>query len=424
MRKLAATIGTCAAMFAAQALAQPVAFVNARILTATDEGEITNGTVVIGNGKITAVGAEVSPPKDAEVMDMQGKVITPGLVATNTSIGAVEISGGADAAENGSGSKRITAGYDIQYAINPYSSLFAVTRQGGVTRAIVTPGGGDASLGTRYAGQAAIIHLGEGPDVLVRPKAGVVWSPGAAETGRGAAFVQFEAELEDVRQYGRNGNSFRRGELQARDWSEADLKALLPVVEGKTPLVANVDRASDILALLDFAEEEKLKLILVGAAEGWLAAEAIAKAGVPVILDVTENLPSNFDQIGSTLDNARLLHEAGVTLVIQGKRTGHEARQLRYFAGLSVAHGLPYAAALEAVTVNPARVWGEKNFGAVAVGQDADLAIWEGDPFEPLTDLLALYIRGEPQSLRSRQDMLEDKYIGAARRDGDERNGR
>lgn len=422
MRNFAVIVGACALSLLSYASAQPVALVNARILTATDTDEIPNGTVIFDNGKIVAVGAGVAPPRDAQVMDMQGKTITPGLVAANVSIGAVEISGGADAAEMGSGSKRVTAGYDVQYAINPYSPLFAVTRQGGVTRAIVTPGGGDASLGTRYAGQAAVIRLGEGPDVVLRPRAGVVWSLGVGEAGRGAAFVQFQAELKDVRRYARRRNAFERGELRARDWSEADLEALIPVVEGKEPLVASVDRASDILALLDLAAREKIKLILVGASEGWLAADAIAKAGVPVILDVTENLPSNFNQIGATLDNARLLHEAGVTLVIQGKRTGHEARQLRYFAGLAVAHGLPYTVALKAVTVNPARVWGEKGFGAITAGQEADLAIWDGDPFEPLTDLTVLYISGERQSLRSRQDMLEERYINAARRSGAERS--
>ena len=413
MLRLTILAGACALSFASPALARPTAFINARILTAAADDEIASGTLVIENGKITAVGANVSPPPDADIVDAQGKTITPGLVASNTSIGTVEISGGADAAEMGSGSNRVTAGYDVQYAINPYSSPFAVTRQGGVTRAIVTPGGGDASLGTRYAGQAAIIHLGEGPDILMRPKTGVVWSLGAAESGRGAAFVQFQEELEDVRQYSRRPASFRQGELRARDWSEADLNALVPVAEGRTPVVASVDRASDILALLDVAARQKLRLILVGASEGWLAAEKIAGAGVPVILDVTENLPSNFDQIGTSLENARRLHEAGVTLVIQGKRTGHEAGQLRYFAGIAVAHGLPYAAALKAVTVNPARVWGEKNFGALAVGQEADLALWEGDPFEPLTELSALYIRGERQTLRSRQNLLEEKYIGA-----------
>ncbi len=416
MLRLTIVAAACASSLASHALARPVAFINARILTATAAGEIPNGTVIVEGGKITALGPEISPPSDAEIIDAQGKTITPGLVASNTSIGAVEISGGADAAETGSGSKRVTAGYDVRYAINPYSPLISVVRRGGVTRSIVTPEDGDSSLGTRYAGQAAVIHLGEGPNVVVRAKAGVVWSLGASESGRGAAFVQFQAELADVRQYGRRPDSFRKGELRARDWSEADLKALLPVVERRTPLVAGADRASDILALLDLAAEERLKLILVGASEGWLAAEAIAAAGVPVILDVTANLPSNFDQIGASLKNAQRLHEAGVRLVIQGKPTGHEAGQLRYFAGLAVAHGLPYAAALEAVTVNPARVWGEEGFGALAVGQEADIAIWEGDPFEPLTDLSALYIRGERQSLRSRQNFLEEKYIGAARR--------
>jgi imidazolonepropionase-like amidohydrolase len=275
------------------------------------------------------------------------------------------------------------------------------------------PNIGADSGSANFAGQAAFLSLGVKPEIA--PKIGIVWGMRRGAPARGAAFVQLKAELGDVRRYAKDRSALSKGELTARDWSVVDLDALVAVIEGKQRLVTRVDRASDILALLSLARQEKIKLVLVGAAEGWRVAEQIAEAGVPVMLNPTNNLPGNFDEVGAIDENAARLFSAGVKIVLRGGSSAHDAGKLRYFAGMAVARGLPYQAALQAVTVTPARIWGANHFGAIAVGQRADLAIWNGDPFEPLTELIALYIKGEPQALASRQDQLEAEYIKAAR---------
>lgn len=399
-----------AILFSAGVNAQAIVLQNARVLTATTPDVLENASVVIHNGKITAVGAAVSVPAGAQIIDLSGKTITPGFVVADTLLGVTEISGGANATETASRKTDISAGYDVQYAINPYSTAIAVARKGGVSRAVVLPSGASTAA---FAGQAAILTLNGSLPADVTPKVAVIWDVRANTFGRGAAFVQLQAELADVRKYARSKSALTKGELLARDWSVADLEALVPIVEGKTPLAVRVDRAADIAHLISFSQQQKIKLILIGVAEGWQLAEQIAKAGIPVIVDPTDNLPGNFDAIGATSDNAARLHQAGVRLIIKGGSSAHDAGKLRYFAGMVVARGVPYQAALQAITVNPASIWGAKDTGTVAAGQSADLAVWSGDPFEPLTELTALYIKGQPQLLQSRQDQLEDKYIRA-----------
>lgn len=397
----------------APATAQTLVFQNARILTADQAGTIEQGSVVVKDGRIVAVGTDIQLPAGAELVNLNGKTLTPGLVASDSLLGIVEISGGANAAETASRNAVISAGYDVQYAINPYSSAIGVARKGGITRAVVMPNAGPANA--TFAGQAAVLSLGEGIPADIQAQVAVVWDLRASAYGRGAAFVQLKADLADVRKYARSKSALVKGELLSRDWSTADLDALVPVIEGRKRLAAKVDRATDILALINISREEKIKLVLVGAAEGWKVAEHIARAGIPVMVDLTNNLPSNFDEIAATSENAARLFSAGVPLILRGGSSAHDAGKLRYFAGMAVARGLPYDAALQAVTATPARLWGATDVGTIAAGQQADIAIWSGDPFEPLTELVALYIRGKAQPLISRQEQLEDKYIDALR---------
>lgn len=399
---------------AATATADPVALRGARIMTASDAGTIENGTILIDKGRIVAVGASVRVPSGTPEIDVSGMTLTPGFVATDSVIGMVEISGGADAAETSSRTSRITAGYDVQYAINPLSTTIATARKGGVSRAIVmpNPGQGDAT----FAGQGAIFSLSDGMDAQITPGVAVVWDMRTKAYGRGATFVQFRSDLADVRRYQRDASLLAKGELLSREWSRADLEALVPVLKGETPLAVRVDRASDILTLIDIAAAEKIRLVFIGAAEGWVVARQIAAAGIPVAIDPSDNLPGDFDQIGISPENAARLYAAGVPLIIRGGAAAHDAGKVRLFAGLAVSRGVPPEAALKAVTVTPARVWGATDFGALAAGQAADIAIWKGDPFEPATELTALYIAGQSQPLVSRQDALEERYIPVARR--------
>jgi len=436
MRKLAVSLAALAAAIAAPAAAETVAVTNARILTAGPAGEIARGTVVLRDGKIAAVGAGAQVPAGARVIDAQGGVITPGFIAPNALLGAVEVrSLGDDLAVN---NPEIGASFDVQYALNPASTLIPVARLAGVTRAIVVPlsaGGGGGSFhdddgeevmtagdggGSKssalFAGQAAAIHLAEGPEILMKPKVGMVvpFGDGGANVAggaRGAEIVALKSAFRDVRDYMKNRAAYDRAGVRDLALSKSDLEALIPVVEGRMPVIALVHKASDIRAVLKFAREEKIKLILSGVEEGWMVAADIAAAGVPVILDPLSDRPESFQVLGSTLENAARLNAAGVTVALEGTGGAHRVRELRYNAGNAVAYGMPYQAAFAAVTINTARIFGVADkIGSLEPGKDADLVIWTGDPFEPLSQPKAIFIAGKAQPMTSRQLELRDRY--------------
>jgi imidazolonepropionase-like amidohydrolase len=234
---------------------------------------------------------------------------------------------------------------------------------------------------------------------------------GVAGGARGAEIVAFKSALQDVRDYMRNKAAYDRAGYRDLPLSKADLEALIPVVQGKMPVIAEVHRASDIRAVLKLAREEGFKVILNGAEEGWMVAPDIAKAGVPVLLNPLNDRPDSYEMLAATMDNAARLQAAGVTVAIESDGGAHRARETRYNAGNAVAHGMPYAAALAAVTINPARIFGVADrTGSLEPGKDADLVIWTGDPFEPLSQPTAVFIHGQQQPMTSRQLELRDRY--------------
>lgn len=425
---------------AGAALAETVAVTNARVLTMGRGGEIARGTVVMTDGKITAVGANVAVPAGARVIDAQGKVVTPGLVVADSILGLTEVGALQDTNDFSSSDDAIGASFDVQYGINPDSIVLPVARLGGITRAIVQPvssGGGagvhehdgevehmTAGAGHGYdqsglfAGQAAVIHLGAGPDLVVRPKVAMIaplGNAGADVAGgaRGAHIVELKIALDDARWYARNRAAYAQGNGRELGLSRADLEALIPVVEGRMPLVVSVHRAADIRQALRLAREERVRIIVEGGEEAWRVADELAAARVPVLLNPLTNLPESFETLGSTLDNAARLHRAGVTIAIVGNEgSAHRAREMRWNAGNAVAHGLPWQAALEAITINPARIFGvDQTFGSLEVGKDADVVIWSGDPLEPLTRAEQVFVKGEAMPMTSRQHQLRDRYM-------------
>ena len=422
------------------AVAETIAITNARIMTAGPAGEIADGTVVIRDGKIASVGA-VAAPAGARVIDARNRVIAPGFFATAAEIGGVEVGSlGNDLSVNNSG---IGAAFDVQYGLNPASGLLPVARLGGLTSAVVLPipvtgRGGDNSDedgdqytagptgdGSRshalFAGQGAVIDLGAHDAILTRPKVAMIAPFGQAGAriaggARGAEIVALRAALADVRAYIQNRAAYDRAGYRELALSKADLEALIPVVQGKMPLVAVVHRASDIREVLKFAKEEGLKVILEGAEEGWMVAGEIAKAGAPVLLNPLNDLPDSYEELGATMDNAARLQAAGVIVALESTGGSNRARETRYGAGNAVAHGMPYAAALAAITINPARIFGVADrTGSLEPGKDADLVIWTGDPFEPLSQPVAVYIKGVAQPMTSRQIELRDRYKDLSR---------
>lgn len=414
------------------ALAQDVAITGGQVLTGTSV--IENGTVVIRNGKVVSVGTGAAPA-GLRVIDARGKIVTPGFVAVDSGLAGTEVGSVRGSNDLANRANTLTAAFDLSYGLDPWSFTLPTARLGGVTRAVVTPqhggsGGGHshddsdfAGAGAGgfqtpglFAGQAAVIKLG-GADILVKPRVAMVapfGEAGKAVAGgaRGAEFVLFKETLAEVRTYAGNKAAYDRAALRDLSLSRADLEALIPVAEGRMPLIVTVNRAADIQQVLRLAREEGVKIILDGAAEGWLVADEIAAANVPVLLHPITNLPSNFEMRAARMQNAAALNAAGVVIAIKGNEgSAHRARDIRYNAGNAVSHGLPFAAAIQAITVNPARIFGfDGQFGELKAGAAGDVVVWSGDPLEPLSQPSAVLIDGVEQPLQARNLLLRDRY--------------
>jgi imidazolonepropionase-like amidohydrolase len=424
------------------AAAETIVITNAKIETAGAAGEIASGSVVIKDGKIGAIGANLATPAGARVIDAKGQVLSPGIVAASSSLGVEEVEGVAATHDEAAGPE-LGAGFDISYGVNPQSTLIPIAREAGVTRAVVTPvagrgGGGDrddevdvealtaggsepkSAGASLFEGQAALIHTASGAsDSVLKSRVAMVvdfGETGARRAGsRGAEIVLLKGAFEDVRRYQKNKAVFDKGAEIPSRLTREDLEALIPVVAGKTPLLVRVHRAADIRLMLKLAKAEHLKLILEGCEEGWMVAPEIAAAGVPVLIDTEADLPDSFETLGARLDNAQRLQAAGVLLAIEGSRDFNNVRQARFNAGTAVANGLSWQEALAAVTINPAKIWGfADQAGSIEVGKDADLVLWSGDPFETSSYPVAVFVAGQEQPQDARILKLRDRYAKPA----------
>lgn len=421
MSKLLLTALACA-LTALPAAAETVAIINAKVLTMGAAGDLATGQVLVRDGKIAAVGSKLAIPAGARVVDGAGMILTPGLVATVTPMGLNDTIGSGYGGR-GSTNERLSAAFEVADDINPTSPQIPEARIEGVTRAIVTPNppnprpNGPSKV---FGGQAAVIHLGSGADLVIRPDAAMVLDAGeqgaaAAGGSRGALRVMLKAMLAEARAY-KAGGKLDEARLESLSLSREDVAALVPVVEGREPLLVEVNRASDIHHVLTLAREEHVKLILSGAAEGWMVADEIAAAGVPVVLDAEENQAFTFEQLNATYENPALLRKAGVQIAFKPSvaRIVFLIRTPRFLAGRAARYGLSPHDALAAITINPARIFGfDDRFGSIEPGKDADLVLWHGDPLETTTVARMVMIRGLDQPLVARNRLLRDRYIGA-----------
>jgi imidazolonepropionase-like amidohydrolase len=392
---------------------EPVlAITNARIHTVSGP-VIERGTIVLAGAQIVRVGSDVQVPAGARVIDAEGKVVTPGLIESSTNIGIVEISGSAEGtADESTADRGLSAAFNVLDSFNPRSAVIPVTRVDGITRAMVAPSG----TGNVILGQGAVFDLGGGqvPHSVTKAPAAMfaaLGEAGAAVAGgsRVSAILRLREALQDATDFDLHRTAWNSA--QRRDYARGrlDLEALRPVLRGEIPLAIQANRASDILAALRLAEEFKLKLVLLGAAEGWMVAAEIATKQIPVVVKPLTNIPS-FDGLGASLENAARLERSGVVLVLSSFDT-HNARNLRQEAGNAIANGLDREAALRAVTLNAARTWNiAERTGSIEAGKDADLVIWTGDPFEVTTSADRVFIRGTEMPKGTRQRALLDKY--------------
>jgi len=400
--------------------AETVAITGGTVHTMTNAGVIEGGTVVIQDDKITAVGRGVAIPEGARVIDATGKVVTPGLMAPHTTFGIEEISLEEKSLDYGLDDEHFGAAFSVAEAINPRSTLIREARIRGITRAIVAPTDSAGPFTEEpegpIAGQGAVIHLGSTDDFVVRNPNGLyfVYGEGGAEVSggaRGGALLRLREALDDAVDYSENRTAWEEGNRRSFYLHRLDLEALQQLVSGKIPLVVKVQRASDIETMIQLASDYDLKLVIVGGREAWLVADKLAAAGVAAVINPLENTPASFESMASSLKNAAILHEAGVKIAftIDTVSDPHNQPNIKQAAGNAVAHGLPWEAALRAITVNPAEIFGIEH-GQLAVWQEADLVVWDGDPLEVTTYADHVFIRGREIPMVSRSTLLFERY--------------
>ncbi|AGH48167.1 amidohydrolase 3 [Sphingomonas sp. MM-1] len=412
---LLAAAALIAAPFA-PAMAETVAITNARLAIGDGSGPVDGGTVVMRDGRIAAAGRGVAVPAGARVIDAEGKWVTPGLVAGFSRLGIVEVDGVRQTNDASAGKSPFNAALDVAPAVNPRTSAITLNRAEGVTRAVVAP----ESDGSIFAGQGAVIDLGADMSPITKARAFQFvefGEEGASQAGgsRPATYAAFRNALAEARDQAAG----RRGDDALL--TRPDAAALVPVVNGQVPLLAHVERGSDILQALELKKEfPTLKLVLVGATEAWTVAAQVKAAGVPVIASALADLPASFESLAATQSNIGRLRNAGVTVGIGmiNDNDARQARQVKQYAGNLVAlgkipgaAGLDWGAALATITSLPAEAIGMGGeIGSLRPGRRADVVIWDGDPLELSTAVLSVWIDGVEQPLRTRQDKLRDRY--------------
>jgi imidazolonepropionase-like amidohydrolase len=396
--------------------AQTVAITGGRVLPVSGP-PIENGTVVLQDGRITAVGANVAIPAGAQRIDASGKWVTPGLINPATQLGLVEVAAVGstrDASARGRGDA-INASFTPWLGLNPASVLLAPARDQGITSVVVLPSGGlisgPAAMIDVLADTAVSAMVRRAPIAMVAQAS----NPGAAQTGaQGELLVRLRELLDDTRAYAQRRADYERGATRDLIARRIDLEAMIPVVRGALPLLVAADSRVDIESALDLAREYELRLIIAGGAEAWQIADRLAAARVPVMAGSMNNIPA-FEALGVRQDNPALLRRAGVQVLLVG--TGNDpltfnVRNITQEAGNAVAYGMDWNEALRAITLAPAEVFGVADrVGSLQAGRDANVVVWSGDPFEFGTRAEHVFIRGVPQRLGdSRQDQLIRRY--------------
>lgn len=412
-RRLPAMLLCVATLATAGAQAETIAIVGATLQTLTGDSPVGNGTVLMRDGRIVAVGAGIDVPADARRIDGRGRIVTPAFFNSATQLGLTEVSSVDATTDDAVSGGPLGASFDVQYALNPRSILVRQAEADGLGRAVSFP---TSAAGSPFTGFGALLHLG-GEPMLERARLAMFatvggGSAGAAGGSRSAQWQLMRGALDEARDY-RGGT--KRGASRDSPFGALDLAALKAVVDGSAPLVIDANRESDIRQAIALARDYRIRVVVKGGIEAWRAAADLAAARIPVVLDPSINLPLYFDEIGARADNAALLQRAGVLVAfkidLSVQTTINAGFGLREIAGLAAANGMDRTAALAAITRNPAEIWGVSDrCGTLAPGLDADVVLWDGDPLEPLTNIVSVFLRGQEVSPDTRQRALRDRY--------------
>ena len=388
--------------------------------------DIADGSVLVRDGKIVEVAAHIVAPKGARIVELKGLHLYPGMIDSSTEIGLSEI--GAvremnDVADIGLFKPQLRAAT----AVNPASEHIAVTRANGITAVITSPGGGIV------AGQSVLMHLNGWTmeDMVIRSPAAMrlefpqIRTPNrffaAQGAGRGSAYSdakkRYEQQLRDLTDFMESARRYRQAKAAAGPDFETDLKfeAMIPVLDGKVPMLIRADKEKTIKEAIAFAGKQKVRMILERGIEAWKVAPELKAHNIPVILPPTLRLPEEEDDpYDKPFTIPGELIKAGVKIAFASFGPGDEdnPRNLPYEASAAVGFGLAYEEALKAVTIYPAEIWGVGDqLGSIEKGKWADLIVTDGDPLETRTQIKQMYIKGEPVDLENKHHRLYEKYL-------------
>jgi imidazolonepropionase-like amidohydrolase len=409
--------------------------------------EMKGVSVLVQDGKIADIGAKLVAPKGVKIVEGKGLRLYPGMIDSSTELGLSEVSAErvtVDTGELGEFMPQLKA----LSAVNPESAHFPVVRANGITSVMTFPAsggrGGRGGGGQQYiSGQAALIHM-DGwtwEDMEIKRDAAMhlLFPAIASRGGRGGlanvdfadevallfggggaagtyteAKRNYDTQVAKLTEFFDNARQYRKEKSANVAGFKPDLRyeAMLPVLDGKVPVAVPAGRERAIHDAIAFAEKEHIKIVILSPQELGKAGAELKAKNVPVILGRTEALPENQD---SPYDYAESLpgefYKAGVKIAF-GTFNNEFSRNLPYNAARAVAYGLPYDAALKAVTINGAEIWGEGDkIGSIEKGKWADLMLTTGDPLETPTQIKAMYIKGKEVDLSNRQTKLYDKYL-------------
>jgi imidazolonepropionase-like amidohydrolase len=383
---------------------------------------IEKATIVVTDGRITAVGAGVSPPSGATVIPCEGKHVYPGLIAANTILGLTEVGsvlGTNDQNETGNVNPNIRA--EVQ--VNPESDLLPVTRVNGVTSALSIPRGGAIS------GTSALIHL-DGwtqEDMTVAKPVGLHvnwpnmnvnrawWETRSEEEQKRARDESIQAirtAFEDARAYWRARDAEGKTGVPRHD-RDVKWDAMGRALRGEIPVMFQAAALNQIRAVLRFVDEQRLKkVVLVGGDDAWMVTDELKARDIAVITGEPLSLPNrSYEPYDQGMSLAAKLHAAGVRFCISDGGGSTNARNLGYEAAMAAAFGLPKEEALKSVTLYPAQILGVGDqLGSIEPGKIADLIVTNGDPLEITTQVEQVYIGGRAVSMETRQTRLFKKY--------------
>ncbi len=394
------------------------ALTNATIETVT-KGTIANGTVIISNGKITAVGTNIQVPAGAEVINCSGKKIYPGMIDGGTKIGLLEI-GQIPQASDERESGEIIPQMRALTAINPNATAIPVTRISGVTTGLVLPEGG------LLPGTAALVNLhGYTPDQMYAGFEGVVVNfPNTGRRGFGDRRTEDELKKAQEKALSTLNDAWDKAVQYAKLDSATggkgvgyypEMQAMVPVIRGERALLIEVNLQKDIQAALKWVKDKKVKkAVFMGVSEGWREADNIAKANIPVITGPVIAIPNrDYDRYDAQYANPGLMRKAGVKVAIRSSEDGNgNYRNLPYHAGFAVAYGMNKEDALKAITIVPAEIMGVSDkLGSIEVGKVANLFVSDGDIFETKTQVSHVFIEGWQMPMQSRQTLLYDEFL-------------